>query len=197
MAEHVPSGRKYGYDALRIACALAVCLYHYEVELLPSFGEGPAPRLTGLTTNLFGSGLNAGSLAVCLFFMLSGALSGKYLTQDDFSPKAYYRHRALRLLPPLWLSWLLVRAWGIVDGRASFSAPAWSLVLSVLGLDGYLQSTSDINTFYLVGEWFYGALVLVTLIWPAVRAMFKVVGRGGWCAWPRRRRWSRLSLAYI
>lgn len=172
--------RRYGYDVLRVLCAVAVCVFHFEGEMVPSvssaLGGGGLPALAGVTLDILGTGLNAGSLSVCLFFMLSGALASRTLRDESFSTLDYYGHRALRLLPPLWISWFLVCVYYLACGWARFNVPASHFVLTLLGLDGYLQSTMGMSTFYLVGEWFYGAIILVTLVWPALRAVYRSWG---------------------
>lgn len=153
-----------------------VLVYHFETGVR-STGvlEGPVlrPLLSGMSINLLGSGLDLGSLAVGFFFMLSGALAARTLSRDDFSALGYVRHRLFRLLPPFWIAWILSCVWSLANGSAFFRVPAWRFVLTIFGLDGYVLSSTGIATFYNVGEWFYGALVIVTLLWPAVRACYR------------------------
>ena len=46
--------------------------------------------------------------------------------------------------------------------------PGWSIIWSVLALDGYLAGV--VPTFYLLGEWFVGCIVLLYLVFPLLRA---------------------------
>lgn len=172
--------RRFDYDVLRVCCALMVLVYHFETAVRSAGaleGLGVRPRLAGISINLLGSGLDLGSLAVGLFFMLSGALAARTLARDDFSALGYVRHRLARLLPPFWIAWLLSCVWSLANGSAFFRVPAWRFVLTIFGLDGYVLSSTGAATFYNVGEWFYGALVIVTLLWPAVRACYRRFGR--------------------
>lgn len=176
----VNNRRRYGYDVLRVLCALTVCLYHYECSMASVIGGGSVSTgISGLLRNLFGTGLDAGSLAVCLFFMLSGALTAeKTLGDEEFTASGYIRSRLSRLLPPLWLSWLVLCVWFLSRGILHFSVPAWRFIFTVLGLDGYVSYGLDLGrTFYLCGEWFYGAIVIAALIWPAARALYRKMGR--------------------
>lgn len=136
---------------------------------------------TRLTYSFLGSGLDVGSLAVCIFFMLSGALAARSTLHDEgFSTLGYVRHRVLRLLPPLWLSWFLICVWYMARGSFHFDVPAWRFVLTVLGLDGYVSYGLGLGpSFYYCGEWFYGAVVIAALAWPLMRWLLGRVGVGG------------------
>lgn len=116
-----------------------------------------------------------------MFFMLSGALTAeKTLGDEEFTASGYIRSRLSRLLPPLWLSWLVLCVWFLSRGILHFSVPAWRFIFTVLGLDGYVSYGLGLGrTFYLCGEWFYGAIVIAALIWPAARALYRKMGR-----WP-------------
>lgn len=78
--------RRVRYDVLRFACVLSVIFYHFE-----SAAEGVLPpvRFAGLTFDFLGLGINAGSLAVQLFFILSGALCAKTVHDDRFALKSF------------------------------------------------------------------------------------------------------------
>lgn len=172
--------RRYGYDVLRVACALTVCVYHYECTMAKVIGGGSVSELAlRAFRDVLGIGLDAGSIAVCLFFMLSGALACETTSNNEkFTVAGYAKHRALRLLPPLWLSWLLIAVWYAARGSFHFQVPAWRFIFTVLGLDGYVSYGLNLGgTFYYCGEWFYGAIVLVTLIWPLARFVLRKYGR--------------------
>ena len=156
-------------------CALSVAVYHFEgyaVDFLP------AVRFQGFTLDFLGSGLNIGTIAVQVFFMLSGILTVGTLGNVDFSCGKYYRKRFARLYVPLWIAWLMVCLWTTYwYGGIFFSVSMRMFPLAVLGLDGYLSTTPLValtggTGFYLVGEWFFGALVFITLLWPFLRHVF-------------------------
>ena len=158
--------RHIAYDVLRIVAALMVVCYHFDAAL-PQYIDAPAypsPFVNGLGTDLLG-----GSLAVCIFFMLSGALSAKDIEKDSFDALAYWRRRASRLFAPFLLSWFLVAfARYLFQHRPFIGIPKGRLLLTAIGLDGYLAGFG-VSGFCLVGEWFFGALVIVTALWPAAR----------------------------
>ncbi|HJB54317.1 MAG TPA: acyltransferase [Candidatus Olsenella avistercoris] len=164
--------RCYTYDFLRVICAILVCIFHFEGEAVRLIPDGSVLLGAGVTLNFLGSGLNLGSLAVALFFMLSGALTAGTLRDDCFVSVKYIQKRLKRLLPPLWIAWTLACVWMMIRGSFRFDVPASRFILTILGVDGY-AAIHGIGTFYLVGEWFYGAIVLVTLCWPLVRACYR------------------------
>lgn len=174
--------RKTSYDVIRVFCAAAVCIVHFEEAIAPHIANFTAqsvtPLFAGLTLNLFGSGLAAGNLAVGIFFMLSGALSLKALQESPFNIKDYYVHHLGRLLPPLWLAWFVACVWRMLQGGFLFDIPTWRFIFTIFGIDGYIQALTGFKTFYLVGEWFYGAIVFVTLLWPVVRICYLRLGKG-------------------
>lgn len=89
---------------------------------------------------MLGTGLDLGSIAVGLFFMLSGALAAKTtLRSDSFRPIGYIKHRVLRLLPPFWVCWFLVCVSYVARGSFHFDVPAWRFALTVVGMDGYVS----------------------------------------------------------
>ena len=158
--------RLIAYDVLRIAAALMVLCFHFDAAV-PQYIDAPtypSPFVTGLGTHLLG-----GNVAVCIFFMLSGALSAKDIERDSFDVVAYWRKRASRLFVPFFLSWfLVVFARYLFQRRPFMGIPKSRLLLTATGLDGYLTGFG-VSCFGLVGEWFFGALVIVTAIWPVVR----------------------------
>lgn len=162
--------RLLAYDVLRIAAALMVLCYHFDAAVTqyivaPAY---PVPFVNGLGTHLLG-----GSLAVCIFFMLSGALSAKDIERDSFDAANYWKRRVSRLFAPFFLSWfLVVFARYLFQHRPFFGIPKSRLFLTATGLDGFLSSFG-ISGFGLVGEWFFGALVIVTALWPVIRLMLR------------------------
>ena len=67
----------------------------------------------------------------------------------------------------------------LLFGTLPFAASKpYLFILTVFGLDGYLAATTPLpldleSTYYLVGEWFFGAMLLLTLLWPLARYILK------------------------
>lgn len=166
--------RRYRYDVLRVIAAACIVIFHFEAEFIGRNIGGGAPSHTGFALNMFGLNLSLGSLSICVFFMLSGMLSAKDIDNPSFKVWPYYRKRFLRLFIPFYIAYFIVYTMNVLRGNVQFQIPAPYFLLTLVGLDGYLSSSFaplSIPSFYLIGEWFFGALVVVTLLWPLVRWM--------------------------
>ncbi len=120
--------------------------------------------------------MSLGDFAVFTFFMLSGLMRAKELNLDHLDVKNYYQKRLSHLLVPFYLSYLLVLICRAVTDTVQFSAPWNRIILTLLGVDGYVADLfpqHPVATFYLVGEWFFGAFLLVTFCWPALRVFMR------------------------
>ncbi|KAB7790349.1 acyltransferase family protein [Bifidobacterium leontopitheci] len=166
--------RRYRYDVLRVIAAICIIVFHFEAEFVSRGIGGSSPSHTGFALNMFGLHLSMGSLSICVFFMLSGMLSAKDIDNPSFKTWPYYRKRFLRLFIPFYIAYFVVYTVNILRGSVAFQVPAPYFLLTVFGLDGYLSSSFaplSIPSFYLIGEWFFGALVVVTVLWPLIRWM--------------------------
>ena len=112
-----------------------------------------------------------GAVGVDVFWLLSGAvLITNY--QDDFSLKRYFKKRFLAILPLYWVSWLACNLYYVFSTEMEpFGKMNPTLLpLTVLGLDGYLNSVGP--TYVLVGEWFTGVLVIIYVLFPLLRYLY-------------------------
>lgn len=156
-------------DLLRACSMLLIILYHYEVDLeinnLVSLGE-------------FGiryTNIHMAQVGVALFFMVSG-FGLMYSSYDEFSVKTFLKKRCLRIYLPFYaVSLLTYLSRKILISGAVFEdgIPAWHIIFTILGVDGYLKEYG-IPTFSLgIGEWFLGCLILMYFCFPFLRAGFK------------------------
>lgn len=111
-----------------------------------------------------------GRVGVALFFMISG--SGLLLSSENgFKLGQYYKKRWHKIYPMFYLCWVplyLLLAWKN-DGFL-FRGHAWKFLFTLLGMDGYFDTT--IRNYYIIGEWFLGALIIIYLIFPILRRIF-------------------------
>lgn len=169
MAPGGARNRIYYYDLLRIVSFFLVTLYHMLVQLALC-GICPMDRVAPWFQN---GNMHIATLAVALFFMLSGA-GLTVSAQSGLSPGKYYKSRFLRLMVPFYLAVLLACGFKLVTaGRLPdvfyAGAPAWRLVFTLLGVDGWL-SLYGVQTFYVgIGEWFLGELIVLTAVFPLLR----------------------------
>ncbi len=149
------------FDFVRTVSTFAIVFFHFAVASSVPFAiESRAGIDNGW-----------GFVFVTVFFALSGALL-YYNHADGVNVIRFYRARIRTIYPEFYLVFLplyLIRA--VRFGTPFYRSRRWTLILSVLGLDGYLSDTFD--TYYLVGEWFLGAIILLYLLYPVVLQIFR------------------------
>ena len=173
-------------DVLRVFAMFFVITYHfgceYAVAGLPFF------NLFYLTPNY-----DFGNIAVTIFIALSGGLLykrygvvGGHPTEADSASvpekssrsqlKAFYQKRIKAIYPPFWILSLYIPLSMIrhlmTDGNIFFLGHPLSLLLTVIGFDGYLR-LYGIDTYAFCGDWFVGAIVLLYLLYPLLAKCYR------------------------
>ena len=147
------------FDFVRVMAAFGVMAFHFFIY-------------TACPLKLFLNYRNGGWGNVCstVFFILSGALLG--LRDTDISSvgglRTFYRKRWRSIFPMYYAAY----AWGFArmvrdTGRLFYNGKPWLLIQTALGLDGYLVYRFPDN-YYILGEWFTGAIVLLYLCFPLI-----------------------------
>lgn len=133
-------------------------------------GIYPSEKLSPFFSN---ANMHIATLAVAVFFMLSGA-SLAYTTKENFDLINFYKKRFIRLLIPFYIV-IIIYAIVLVIIDPNFKVnhlagvPKWRIIFTVLGLDEWV-SMHNIATFSLgIGEWFLGALVILYVLFPLFR----------------------------
>lgn len=108
-------GRPNSLNLVRLGLALAVVVSHS----FPLGGFGSDPSL---------GGLNLGTGAVCGFFAISGFLISA--SRERLAPAAFFRARALRILPGFWVC-LLLTAFVTAPLAGWMAGSSWSPASSV------------------------------------------------------------------
>lgn len=146
-------------DFIRVISMLMIVTYHFYVH----FAEN---NITGI--KIF-SNDKWGMIGVTLFFMISGA-SLMYNYGEKIDIKKYAKNRFLGIYPMFWIAYILVFIY-IFYGckRLIWNLPIYKLGISLLAMDGYLSPYT--KTFYLIGEWFLGCIVLIYIIFPILRKL--------------------------
>lgn len=108
-------------------------------------------------------------MGVTLFFILSGA-SLYYNYSDKFNCIDFYKKRILKIYIPFYVTyvlalWLLL----VVNKGYNFIANRSAFLLTLLGVDGYIGNLYGVKTFYLVGEWFLGCIIILYLFFPLLQ----------------------------
>ncbi len=154
------------FDLIRVFAMIGIILFHYSFSYV-EYGVGG----DHLVFALFNTG-NWGAMFVAMFFMLSGAaLWYNYGTKLDI--KTFYLKRWLSLFPMFYTAWIIVYLErGIRKGEWLFGGPLYKLLYTVFGMDGFFLDPGVNGNYYLLGEWFLGAIVFLYLLFPLVRFLF-------------------------
>ena len=149
------------FTFVRLVSTLVIVYYHFAIAL----DENLFPLL------LPNSRSGLGFLFVSVFFILSGYLL--YLRYPVIRDAGwFYRKRAASIYPDFYTTYAIVFLYHLIKGSSVLAGkPLKTFPLTLLGLDGYLSASFD--TWYLVGEWFLGAIVLLYLLYPAVLFLFR------------------------
>jgi peptidoglycan/LPS O-acetylase OafA/YrhL len=161
--------RLFDLDWVRAIATALIVLTHFNANFLG--WNGPAqPEKCVLTCYPFG--IYVGDLGVGMFVILSGAA-----LQLTYGPKriaywAFLRKRLFRLLPVFWLAWFAATVF--FYWRHGVLPPSWwelnpvYFLATVFQVDGFMAGIG-LRSFYLVGEWFIGLVLLLYFIFPALK----------------------------
>lgn len=158
--------REPGFDYIRVLATFVIIGFHYYCY-------------SAASTSSFDSYAN-GSLSatfVTLFFMLSGACLYANHRNQRIKLRTFYFKRWKSVLVPFYLVFLLLFVRRAIERGRLFptNGPApWTLLLSAAGLDGFFYYR--IRSYYSIGEWFLGAIVLLYLAYPVLQWAMNRVG---------------------
>ena len=113
--------------------------------------------------------INIGEIGVSLFFIVSGA-SLFYNYQNNFNAINYFKKRFFSIYPMFWLAYISTTLLYFYLYKATdTSINKIRYILTIIGFDGYLSYRTQ--TFYLLGEWFLGCIILFYIIFPILRSI--------------------------
>lgn len=160
LKENTPRKRVVSYDIIRILAFVLVVISHVAAAAEHKFGHKMCPFLY------------TGNIGVSLFIILSGcSLSISSVKTGIIN---FYKKRFLSIYPSYWTAYFLVFLFLFAFmGKLSIGNKPWHLLYTLVAQDGYLGSRY--LTYYLVGEWFTGFIVLVYLVAPVIIAGMKRV----------------------
>ncbi len=160
-------------DYARLFCCLGVVYTHMCMALVTC-----GIRQSEVTQRFYHTkNLNIATFSVGVFFMISGASLMLAYGKDGFDLKTYFKKRVLRLFIPFYLTYILALIYELIFMRSTlkavFSIPnPLMFLLTLTGFDGYI-SIYGVPTFYIVGEWFLGAIIIMYLFFPLFRLALK------------------------
>lgn len=155
--------RLFYLDFIRCISFLLIFFYHFQVQgIVSHVSNSQLFYLEPMNGTL-------GNLGVSLFFLISGAAL-MYTYEESFSLKQYFKKRFLALLPMFWIAYIIVfiRFDCIANNPFSSKSP-FHMIWTLIGMDGYLNDV--VPTFYRIGEWFLGCIILLYLLFPLLRKM--------------------------
>lgn len=156
--------RIYSYDIIRVIATFVIIMFHYNCELVNS----------GLTPlNIFYKYKNGdfGVVGVTIFFMLSGAALF-YSNYNIINLKKYYFKRFLSIYPLFWIAYLAALILRVIINKSLFMGlNPFLYFFSIIGFDGYLGYL--FRNYYILGEWFLGAIIFIYLLYPLLLLFFK------------------------
>ncbi len=150
------------FDFIRSVTAWIIIIYHFANMCTQSQQHADFPFLLTHANGVWGE-----NTSVNIFFILSGA--SLYYNHSDFkeySLKRYYFDRFKGIFPLFYLLWFFLfyqRAAAL--GNLFYNGSPKYLLLTLLGIDGYFFFRFP-QSYYIIGEWFLGALILLYLLYP-------------------------------
>lgn len=148
------------FDFARALCTIGIIYFHFtQASLCPD-----------LRMDLGHLDAGWGYLFVTVFFMISGALL-YYQHEEIAQIRMFYKRRWLSIFPSFYSVYIPLYLFLALRHKSFFfRGHPLNIILSILGLDGYLYAT--VEDYYLIGEWFLGAILLIYLLYPLILKMF-------------------------
>ncbi len=154
-------------DFIRVFACFCIIVVHFNASVSGWNIYGGFVLSNSLTPNWY-LGAYLGDIGSSLFFMVSGA--SLMISNDKTTLKDFYLKRFLGIYPMLWIAYTAVTLLSFILNRAYPMSKLSLLIFSFAGLDGYFGVLGLIDgSFFLVGEWFLGCIILIYLVWPLLR----------------------------
>lgn len=145
-------------DVIKVLAALMIIMIHLNANAF--YRNQAAPLLAKL--NYFGVYL--GDLGVSLFIITSG-LTLSLTKKENFSIKKFFKKRILAIYPSFWITYIVVAIIIVFILKKTIGdGHYWKIILTFLGLDGFFLY--KMSSFYLVGEWYTGYMIITYLFFP-------------------------------
>jgi len=155
--------RVFYLDVARVAALLMVLISHF----FQAYSGEVFYLVNGMT--------NLTAMSSTAFFAISGAsLTLANGGTDRLDLKKFYRKRALTIFPVFYIAYAVALIFVLVHGGTLYHTfsqiPKWRFVFTLIGFDGMVGAWA-LPTFYLVGEWFIGGIIVLYLVFPFFRLL--------------------------
>ena len=148
--------RIYEIDFTRACSCIGIIITHY-------FSHAIKPQIKFLYIS---ANSGYGFMYVTVFFSISGiALFNKY--SKKFSLIQFFFRRWKSIFPPFYISYFFFFVKTILNCKNKkfiFKCHPLHFIFTVLGIDGYFSYKFCV--FYLIGEWFLGAIIMIYILYP-------------------------------
>lgn len=149
--------RIFSLDFIRAISVIMIVFYHFSTTLIGYKISGPLSR-----TWSYANG-DISTIGVSLFFIISGAaLMTTY--DQNYSLKKYISKRFLSIYPMFWIAYIIAFLFLFYINKTIAHLPNVNFLWTVVGMDGYMLYR--IPTYYILGEWFLGCIILLYLCFP-------------------------------
>lgn len=147
-------------DVIKVLAALIIIMIHLNANA--AFRNKEAPLLA----NLHYFKVYLGDIGVSLFIIISG-LTLSLTNRENFSIKKFFKKRILAIYPSFWITYLFVAIITMfILNKTIGDGHYWKIILTILGLDGFFLY--KMSSFYLVGEWYTGFIIITYLFFPVL-----------------------------
>ena len=150
----VKKERKSNIELMRAVCALGILIYHFSAHV-----NSPLHFMM-----MYANGNVSGAL-IDIFLIISGAML--YLNNTEItSLKEFYYKRFKSIYPAFYIAFGCFFLYRVIRFKKFFylDCSPFMLILSLLGVDGYFSSYAP--NYYILGEWFLGAIIILYLVYP-------------------------------
>lgn len=155
--------RIFYLDFIRAFAVVAILLTHYNAL----FWFMEPQMLDKVVVTISVCNIYIGEFGVSLFFIISGAAL-MYVYEEKCEFFKFIKKRILAIYPMFWIAYIVVFMIQKIVYHVEFSGiPKENFILTVLGFDSYFSGIMP--TFYIVGEWFLGCIILIYIIFPLLR----------------------------
>ena len=160
--------RIFYLDFIRAIAAISIIITHFNATYIYRFPQLPDKFVITNTV----AGIPIGSWGVSIFFIISGAAL-MYTYDNRFEIKTYIKKRFLSIYPMYWIAYFFGFLFIFYYTKTVYGGgvPKINFLLTIIGFDGYLAE--NVQTFYLLGEWFLGAIILIYILFPLLRKMVR------------------------
>lgn len=150
-------------DFIRAISVLMIIIFHFSVYVSTN------PNIhVGITRYIFPF---FGGLGVSFFIIISGG-ANIINSFNSSSALQFYKKRILSIYPQFYIAYCVTALMlFLMKGNVIFHNDFSKIIYTLLGLDGFL--VQRFQTYYLVGEWFLGFIILTYLLFPALLIGYK------------------------